>query len=153
MVEIRIIRRNRRAKSNRSQTRTKSCCQKVGPLAKWIEPLLSTSRTYFQQANVGNWPYLVHITDPDVPFSATWIPTGRHDECPVCGTDRTPPESLVAAGRQLDLSEAPVRTNANPEFPEGEQWDRLEVELTQLLEDGAPDAIEVDDASAVKVLR
>lgn len=79
--------------------------QSVGPLADLVRPLVTESRTYFQQANVAQWRDMVAFRRgaESRPFDSMWVIGEGNPGCSVCGRDREP----APAASRLVMSERP----------------------------------------------
>ncbi|WP_286928876.1 MULTISPECIES: ThiF family adenylyltransferase [Aeromicrobium] len=70
-----------------------------GPLADWIAPLLEAGRTLNLSCSVPGWGIFEHVAVPpmDGPFASVWAKTASQPTCAVCGPDRVPPATPLAA--------------------------------------------------------
>ncbi|MCV7126974.1 ThiF family adenylyltransferase [Mycolicibacterium vanbaalenii PYR-1] len=62
--------------------------QTDGPLADWLDELVSRRLTYFLSSNVAGWTYTEFARAGSLPFDGLWLTAPGRPECEICGMER-----------------------------------------------------------------
>ncbi len=104
-----------------------------GPLADWINPLVTANRTLHLASTVDGWGIFAQVAQVpmDGPFASLWVRTATAIDCAVCGPDRAESTTPLAETVLPDVP-APLLADARRDWLsqlkdlDTESHDRLE---------------------------